>query len=100
MTKQSVPPPRSGIIYSLIRDRGFGFLRGADGTRFSTVEASHRGRTPAWRDIERRVRHSLTDWRALLAGDVAEVRRGFRQFVDDTDPVHAVCGEGTARHSV
>ena len=47
----------------------------------------------AWREIERRVRHSLTAWRDTLAGDMAEARQGsgnyltgpilFTPFVDD-----------------
>jgi hypothetical protein len=40
---------------------------------------------PAWRDIERRIRQSLTDWRSLLSGDVAQARQGFRQLL--TTPI-------------
>jgi site-specific DNA recombinase len=35
----------------------------------------------SWRDIERRVRQSLTDWRLLLLGDVAQARQAFRQLL-------------------
>jgi site-specific DNA recombinase len=40
---------------------------------------------PSWREIERRVRGSLTEWRSLLTGDVAQARQGFRQLL--TTPI-------------
>jgi site-specific DNA recombinase len=40
---------------------------------------------PSWRDIERRIHQSLTDWRSLLTGDVAQARHGFRQLL--TTPI-------------
>ena len=36
---------------------------------------------PSWREIERRVRQSLTDWRAMLLGDVAHARDAFRKLL-------------------
>ena len=47
----------------------------------ASLEARHPRRQPAWREIERRVRQSLTDWRSLLTGDVAQARQGFRQLL-------------------
>ena len=49
--------------------------------RRSELIASLEARQPAWREIERRVRKSLTDWRSLLTGDVAQTRQGFRQLL-------------------
>ena len=49
------------------------------------LEARQGRRQPVWRDIERRVRHSLADWRSLLTGDVAQARKGFRQLL--TGPI-------------
>jgi len=40
---------------------------------------------PAWRDIERRMRGALTDWRSRFTGDVARARQGFRQLL--TTPI-------------
>ncbi len=40
---------------------------------------------PAWREIESRIRRSLTDLRSLLTGDVAEARQGFRRLL--TTPI-------------
>ena len=51
----------------------------------ASLEARQGRRQPVWRDIERRVRHSLTDWRSLLTGDVAQARKGFRQLL--TGPI-------------
>ena len=42
-------------------------------------------RVPAWREVERRLRRSLADWRALFTGDVARAREGFRQLL--TTPI-------------
>ena len=61
------------------------------GELIASLEARQPRRQPAWREIERRVRKSLTDWRSLLTGDVAQARQGFRQLLTCTDPVHAVC---------
>ena len=36
-------------------------------------------RRPAWRDIESRIRRSITEWRSLLMGDVAQARQAFRE---------------------
>jgi hypothetical protein len=36
---------------------------------------------PSWREMERRIRGGLTDWRSLLTGDVAKARQGFRQLL-------------------
>jgi site-specific DNA recombinase len=46
----------------------------------SALDASRPRQTPAWSEIERRVRRSLTDWRSLITGDAAEARQGFRQL--------------------
>lgn len=44
------------------------------------------GTLPAWRDVERRVRESLIDWRSTLLGDdVAGARQAFRQLL--TTPI-------------
>ena len=47
----------------------------------ASLEVRQTRRPPAWGEIERRVRHSLTDWRSLLTGDVAQARQGFRQLL-------------------
>ncbi len=44
-------------------------------------QASRRPQPPAWATIERRVRQSLGDWRALLQADVPAVRDAFRQLL-------------------
>lgn len=52
---------------------------------------------PSWREIERRVRQSLTDWRALLLGDVAHARDAFRKLLSGAirfTPFDAECGRG------
>ena len=51
----------------------------------AALEAQVPRQRPAWREIERRVRRSLTDWRSLLTGDVAQARKGFRQLL--TSPI-------------
>jgi hypothetical protein len=63
--------------------------------RLKTTEAKRRElaaalattthQAPAWREIERRVRQSLTDWRSLIQGDVAQARQAFRQLL--TTPI-------------
>src|SRR5262245_9357354 len=45
------------------------------------TDARQNGRRPAWREIERRLRRSLTEWRSLLLGDVAQVRQAFRRLL-------------------
>ena len=45
------------------------------------LEARQHQRRPAWRDLERRMRRSLSDWRSLLSGDVAYARQGFRELL-------------------
>ncbi len=45
------------------------------------IEAQQTRHAPAWREIECRVRQSVTDWRSLLTGDVGEARQGFRQLL-------------------
>lgn len=54
---------------------------------------------PSWRAIERLVRQSLADWRALLLGDVARVRDAFRA-ARRRDSVHAVPGAGRALRAI
>ena len=51
----------------------------------ASLEAQQGHRRPPWREIERRVRRSLTDWRGLLTGDVAQARSAFRQLL--TSPI-------------
>ena len=51
----------------------------------TALEARTARRTPAWAEIERRMRRSLADWRSLLTGDVAQARQGFRQLL--TTPI-------------
>ena len=51
----------------------------------AALTARQTRRAPAWTEIERRVRRSLTDWRALITGDVAQARQGFRQLL--TTPI-------------
>ena len=53
--------------------------------RTQVERASKGSQAPSWREIERRIRQSLTDWRSLLTGDVAQVRQGFRQLL--TGPI-------------
>jgi hypothetical protein len=40
---------------------------------------------PPWREIERRMRTTLQDWRSMLEGNVAEVRQAFRELL--TTPI-------------
>ena len=56
-------------------------LRAADLTRAELRRQLDRPRTalPPWREVERRIRRRLTEVRATLAGDVARVRRAFRE---------------------
>jgi hypothetical protein len=49
------------------------------------LEPQQATQAPRWREIERRVRQSLADWRSLLSGDVSEVRAGFRRLL--TTPI-------------
>jgi hypothetical protein len=49
------------------------------------LEALQTRTAPAWSEIERRLRQSLTDWRSLLEGDVGKVRTAFRQLL--TTPI-------------
>ena len=51
----------------------------------ASLEAEQTRRRPAWREIERRARRSLADWRALLTGDVVRARAAFRQLL--TEPI-------------
>jgi hypothetical protein len=53
---------------------------------------------PTWREIERRVRQSLADWRALLANDVEQVRQGFRQLL--TTPIVFTPFDEGGRHGI
>jgi hypothetical protein len=38
-------------------------------------------RVPAWREVERRLRRSLSDWRSMFTGDVERARQGFRRLL-------------------
>jgi hypothetical protein len=49
-----------------------------------------RRQAPPWREIERRVRQSLTEWCSLITGDVAQARQAFRQLLTKADRVHAI----------
>jgi hypothetical protein len=49
------------------------------------LEPAQTRQAPRWREIERRVRESLKDWRSLLSGDVPQVRDGFRRLL--TGPI-------------
>jgi site-specific DNA recombinase len=50
------------------------------------LEQAHTAaRPPSWREIERRIRGSLRDWRSLLIGDVSQARQGFRELL--TTPI-------------
>ena len=54
---------------------------------------------PAWREIERRIRQSLGDWRSLFTGDdVAQARQGFRQLL--TTPISFTPFNENGRHGV
>ncbi len=68
-------------------------------TLAAQVDAVDReARRPAWGDLERTMRHSLTEWRSLWAGETADARAGFRRLL--TTPILCtVCGEGAARDS-
>jgi hypothetical protein len=46
---------------------------------------------PAWHDIEKRIRRSLTDCRSTLTGDVARAAWRVQTSSRDTDSVHAHC---------
>ena len=57
-----------------------------------------RATRPVWRDIEARVRQSLTEWRSLLSGDVAQARDGFRKLL--TTPILFTPFTGNERRGV
>ena len=63
-------------------------LRTTERHRLELLDHLNAGQTstqPHWREIEKRIRQSLTDWRSLLTGDVAQVRSAFRQLL--TTPI-------------
>jgi hypothetical protein len=55
-------------------------------TLAAQVDAADReAHRPAWGDLERTMRHRLTEWRSLLAGETADARAGFRKLL--TTPI-------------
>jgi site-specific DNA recombinase len=64
-------------------------MRTAEEKRRGLVAQIERSREtsqpPAWRELERRMRASLKEWRSQLTGDVAHARQAFRQLL--TTPI-------------
>jgi hypothetical protein len=63
-------------------------LRRAEVTRqhlLDRVRATPVTTQPKWSDIERRIRRSLTAWRARFSGGIAEARDGLRELL--TTPI-------------
>jgi hypothetical protein len=51
----------------------------------SSLDGATARTRPAWREIERRMRRGLANWRSLLTGDVPQVRNRFRELL--TGPI-------------